>query len=70
MSEFPLSIVPPVIPYEDGDEPVHSEAAPFCSDQSCPCHWDEELTHSLLEAVRSGLLTSREAMRIHDGRQL
>jgi hypothetical protein len=53
------------------DSPMHTEARPFCSDPSCPCHWDYELVHKLLtEPYFDGLLTSEEANRLHYGLQV
>ncbi len=31
------SKVIPVIPYEEGDELIHSVAHPYCGDPTCPC---------------------------------
>lgn len=38
VAAFPVTITAPVIPYEDGDEPLHTDDVPVCDDMSCPCH--------------------------------
>ena len=69
--EFPLSIVTPVIPYEDGTWPLHSDARPFCSDLGCPCHEDESLVlEVLVNPYMDGLLTNEEGLRLIQGGQV
>jgi hypothetical protein len=32
----------PVIPYEEGDELIHTDEHPQCTDPTCFCHLEEE----------------------------
>lgn len=69
--EFPISIFPPEIPYEAGDELLHSTSHPFCSDPSCLCHADESLIlEVLVNPFMDGLLTNEEGLRLMQGQQL
>jgi hypothetical protein len=55
----------------DEDERLHTDARPFCSDASCPCHEDIELVQEhILTPWLAGLLTNEEGERLHYGQQL
>jgi hypothetical protein len=32
----------PVIPYEEGDDLIHTDEHPQCTDPTCPCQPEEE----------------------------
>jgi hypothetical protein len=40
---------------------LHTPATPFCYDQTCPCHEDQEDIASVAQYVDAGLLTPQEA---------
>ena len=48
----------PVIPV---DYVEHTKENPFCYNDSCPCHEDEEQIAKVDEAVQNGLMTPEEA---------
>ncbi len=48
-----------VIPVEDGLE--HTLFRPFCYDQTCYCHEDDEAIAAINQAIQDGLLTPEEA---------
>lgn len=48
----------PVIPV---DFVEHSATSPFCWDEKCPCHEDEEAIAEVNQAVQDGLITPTEA---------
>jgi len=53
------------------DELVHTDEKPFCSDPDCPCHTDIRLLkEQVFGPFFDGLLTSSEAHRLMEGRQL
>lgn len=56
-----------VIPYEEGDEIIHTDQTPFCRDMPCPCHEDQELTQELGQQVQDGEVTPEEADKIYHG---
>ncbi len=56
----------PVIPIED--EPTHSSENPFCWDQTCPCHEDQEAITIVAQHVEDGLFTPEEATDFVGGR--
>jgi len=59
------------IPDEPGEEIIHTEEHPFCSDPTCPCHQDYLLWQELIGSpVRDGLMTYEEGKRLFAGRQL
>lgn len=58
----------PVIPMEDDPCTSHTGAHPFCWDETCLCHEDQELLTRVNEAVTSGLLTVEEAAILIQGR--
>jgi hypothetical protein len=35
-------IVLPIIPYEEGDDLIHTDEHPQCTDPTCPCQPEEE----------------------------
>jgi hypothetical protein len=49
----------PVIPVEGGLE--HTWEKPFCWNNACGCHEDEELISEVARHVGQGLMTSDEA---------
>jgi hypothetical protein len=56
----------PVIPSED--DVLHTREHPFCPDETCFCHEDQELVNSIHVAVHEGLLTPDEATAFIQGR--
>jgi hypothetical protein len=54
------------------DELVHTlPEHPFCQDQDCPCHEDEELKREyLVEPWQAGHLAEKEAERLYRGQQI
>ena len=48
----------PVVPV---DYKEHTPENPFCWDESCPCHEDEEAIANVNPAVQDGLITPSEA---------
>lgn len=48
-----------VIPSED--ELAHTVNYPFCWDQTCDCHEDDEAIAAVYQAVQKGLITPEEA---------
>jgi len=56
----------PVIPLED--DVLHTQGHPFCPDETCFCHEDQELVNSIHVAVHEGLLTTDEATAFIQGR--
>ncbi len=48
-----------VIPMED--ELEHTQLYPFCWDETCDCHEDEEAIAAVYQAVQDGLITLDEA---------
>ena len=49
---------------------THSDDHPFCSDPTCPCHEDAELTQPVFDAWRDGEMTQGEAERYMRGGNL
>lgn len=47
---------------------VHTLETPFCPIPSCWCHTDQERIALVLEAVKNGELTMREAANMVDGK--
>jgi len=43
------------------DHSYHTEENPFCYDQTCPCHEDEDAIAAVNYSVQDGLLTPEEA---------
>jgi hypothetical protein len=56
-----FSIVIPV------DDLVHTDARPFCRDQTCHCHEDELLIAQVAQQVQDGLFTPQEATEFVKG---
>ena len=53
------------------DEPLHLPPYYFCADDpACPCREDQSLIAHVQEEYQQGLLTSDEASRIVQGRQI
>ena len=57
-----------VIPVED--EPEHTVAHPFCYDQACGCHEDQDAIGLVAQYVNRGLLTPEEATDFVAGKQV
>jgi len=55
------------IPYEEGDEPVHTDDHLFCSDPACPCHEESESLAQVQSWISDGLITTEDADRIYRG---
>lgn len=49
---------------------IHSLDNPFCPLPGCWCHTDQERIAPLLEEIREGKLTFREAADFADGRMV
>ena len=59
------------LPVTTEDAPLHTNAHPFCSDETCPCHSDPALIRQFLSApLNDGLLTPAEASRTFYNRQI
>ncbi len=54
---------PIVIPMEDPI--VHTQNHPFCSDTTCPCHADPELTGTLEQEWLDGLRSTGETFAVY-----
>lgn len=52
------------------DYKEHTEGSPFCWDEACPCHEDEEQIAKVNEAVQNGLMTTEEATEFVRGKLL
>jgi hypothetical protein len=59
---------PIVIPYEEGDELVHTDEHPFCADSTCGCHEDDLLISEVASRVASGELTPQQATDLVAGK--
>lgn len=47
------------------DERLHTDKHPFCTDESCLCHANQEFFLEYIETpYQEGLLSSREALRL------
>jgi len=55
-----------VIPSED--DVLHTSEHPFCPDETCSCHEDQELLTTVSVAVTNGLFTPDEATAFIQGR--
>jgi len=64
------SPLPIPIPYEGGEQLIHSTEHPFCADMSCPCHEDAEAVAQVQHWLSEGLLTAEDADRIYRGQSL
>lgn len=51
------------VPTVPVDDLVHTAEHPFCSDNTCPCHEDEEEIGKVNEDYQEGLYTAPEATR-------
>jgi hypothetical protein len=60
----------PVILVEDDPCASHTDTHPFCWDETCLCHEDQELLTSVNKAVATGLLTPEEAATLVQGRMI
>lgn len=49
---------------------LHVQGKPFCSSDRCLCHQNQEQIAILLEAVKNGEMTLREAANVADGKTL
>lgn len=65
MHDFADNFIP-VIPSET--EAIHTADHPFCPDETCLCHEDQEALTSVSEAVVNGLFTLDEATAFIQGR--
>jgi hypothetical protein len=54
-----------VVPEE---HPLHTPERPFCIDETCLCHEDQEALNTVNAMVQSGLLTPDEATAFIQGR--
>jgi hypothetical protein len=57
----------PVIPV---DYKEHTARDPFCWNETCPCHEDEDAIAAVNQAVQDGLMTPDEATDFVKGRGL
>lgn len=55
------------IPYEDGDEFIHTDDHPFCDELDCLCHEDQEALAQVQTWITDGLITAEDADRIYRG---
>jgi len=60
-----------IIRYEEGDELIHTDEHPFCSDVHCPCHdiQEEQYYRLIAQPLLGGLMTPEEANRLYFGEQ-
>ncbi len=49
---------------------LHMPGKPFCPNDRCPCHQNQAEVAVLLDAIRAGEMTLREATNFADGRTL
>lgn len=57
-----------VAPLPVFDEPLHTDEHPFCSDEPCPCHTNDDLFQEYIEMpYQDGLITAYEAVRLFYG---
>ncbi len=56
-----------VLPEEN---PLHTQKVPFCSDNTCPCHEDQERIAEVNQQVQEGHLTPEEATRFVLGKTI
>ena len=50
------------------DEIIHTDEEPFCGDESCPCHYDQQLYgECILTPFMDGLMTFSEANALRWG---
>ncbi|SRR6266496_376948 len=50
------------------DDLVHSDETPFCSDSTCPCHFDRRRKYDLVaKPWYDGLMTASESQRFFSG---
>ncbi len=49
---------------------LHMQGKPFCSSEHCSCHQNQTQIALLLEAVKNGEMTLREAANVADGKTL
>jgi hypothetical protein len=54
-----------VVPEE---HPLHTPEQPFCHDETCLCHQDQEALSVVNAAVQNGTLTPDEAISFVQGR--
>ncbi len=66
----PMNQPPIPIPYEDGDQLIHSQEHPFCDEMSCPCHKDAESLEQVQSWLTEGLISAEDAGRISRGHVL
>jgi hypothetical protein len=66
MQQYGDNVIP-VIPVE---HQPHTPESPFCYDDSCACHEDLELVRSVDDQYLDGLLTTSEATRVVQGKQI
>ncbi len=52
------------------DPILHAVDCPFCRDETCPCHEDQEVLESLSRQVQDGILTPAEATTIALGKTI
>jgi hypothetical protein len=57
----------PVIPVDHQD---HTDESPFCWNESCPCHEDQEAINVVAGHVTDGLMTPAEATDFVGGRSI
>ena len=50
--------------------PLHTEDRPFCYNDACPCHEDQELIAEVHQQVQEGHLTPEEATLVIQGQTL
>ena len=56
-----------LIRYVDTDEPIHTDAHPFCNDATCPCYSEEPTIERIaLHLPRRVALSRQEEASIHD----
>ncbi|GHO75357.1 hypothetical protein KSD_31280 [Ktedonobacter sp. SOSP1-85] len=52
------------------DNPLHSMENSYCYSPSCPCHKDRTSIREAKQAVKDGLMTSKEALNYIRGKHI
>jgi hypothetical protein len=55
------------IPYEEGDEIIHTDDHLFCDDPTCPCHEENDSIEQVQTWISDGLITAEDADRLYRG---
>jgi hypothetical protein len=70
MSIYPEHYGDNFIPIIFGGFLEHTSDHPFCWDERCPCHEDQDAISKVHQAYQDGLITAADATRIAQGRTI